>query len=167
MKDELSKSIQELIDKNLPAQAANSMRNFIEQANEEKREYEDLKAAHKTLLAENRELKNLQLTWVSLDTEASTLAAKRLQLDKLEASLTHEKALKNQEVSLVNSAKADIFTLVSLLVKNPRAVEVFSQHSFEQSYTNSAGHWVQDKPGAEINGTKETIETKDEGHPKP
>ncbi len=165
------KELEEVIKKHLPELAAKEMKEFIEQANKDKASLKGLEALYERTLKEKNEADKdnyaLRSSKQAIEQQGVANEAKAVELDKKERNQKIDALV--MQLAVEQRSKNDIFNLVSLLVKNPRAIEMFNSN--ENVYNNKQTFYdVNDGRNREqliessrnVVGTKEFKEEKDE-----
>jgi len=166
---EITNEIKELIQKQLPGLHANALKEFITEAEQQKLALKGAQELNKKQQAEIVELglinnqKTIELGKAKeiLAREAQSLLERQvLELEKLK--FTVEKEAYKFKYDLLTSSKNDVFNFLSLLVKNPRAVEILNTQQNIPVWENypSGGGFHTTKIET-TSGTKETQETKE------
>lgn len=101
-----------------------------------------LQSDNATLTSQNAIIKEKEKTWEEIDKKDRNLKVTMLE----------------HELKVEKQSKVDIYSLVSLLVKNPRAVEMFSTSISNESVWSNG---VETRYPTSEWGTKETTESKD------
>lgn len=159
----ISEKLQKAISESLPQIAAGELKTFIEQAQKDSdallsatkqisilldrlKAFEAKEAMHNDLESRQRKLTE--------DQEKVKNDQRDLKCDKLQYQLEEAKA-----------RSSDLFNLVALLVKNPRAIEFMSSFESQAGYSAN-GQYIQPSPISRVTH-RETFETKDSGQPMP
>jgi hypothetical protein len=157
---ELTKEIQDLLQKNIPQLQANEFKLFIEEANANKNKLQEVRdslSAREDQIAKLLAMKTEYESAKALKNEAnSALSIAENKEREIEKTILTEKL--NQRDFVI--AKFENF--LSLLVKNPRAVELISENRsvpvFEPFHGGGGHHTTQSEL---TTGTREQTETKE------
>lgn len=130
----MTKEIQELIAKNLPALSAGELTKYLEQA---KKNEELLDLVSKRLEIVEKERDGLSKNLQEFKARENDLKSRENKVNDLQEQLKNKEFnLKIEELTYQlaceKSSKKDIFSLVETFVRNPRSLEVMT-HSFNES----------------------------------
>lgn len=156
----MEKEIYDIIKKNLPAEVGETLRGVLEQG---QKDAQRLSEREKELFKALNDIEDLTIKLQGYQ----KLDARNESLDKRESDIAkrEQKAIEDElrfQLKEVEKRTTDMFTLVSLLVKNPRVIEFMSSNSTEQH--DRLDQYGSPHPmygNTTVNGTKETEFTKD------
>jgi hypothetical protein len=157
----MTKEIQEIIEKNLPSQVGEILKKTLEQGQKNEQIVEQQKKEIAKLNSYISNLDKIILNYKEFDTQNSKLEIREKIVAETERNqIITQKTFENKELEKRSN---DLFTLVSLLVKNPRAIEILTSASFGNQETSDGqyGGIRQFSNSKTTNGTKETTETKE------
>lgn len=152
MEQEILKSIQEVVDKNLPAQMGESFKKLFDEAKRTKASY-DIQLENNSLLTKKvAGLEDKVAEYKKIEEKFYSLLKREEEIEKREKNMD----LHDLKKDLVCSEKNfnTVHNLVSQLTRNT----VFRETVFENDHIHSnwnSGHEVRTKEGSSKNSTKE------------
>lgn len=162
---ELVEKIGKMVQEHFPSMVANELKEYLNTAQKSIGENKRLVSENQKLIAENKrlsdDLSKLKEKEFAVDCRGVELSLKEKELESKDKNLELVMvAYRNEQlVERVNELK----TFVSLLVKNPRAIELLStNHSETIPLRDNYGGLSYDTKFTQSNGTKEVVESKDE-----
>lgn len=157
---ELNEKILKAIQEDLPSATAGELKKFIEEANATKAALVTEKKAKEELESKLTALKEKETTYNTATTKLKEADGKLAFVEK--RSFEIERELLEERLEQRNFVINKFDNFLSLLVKNPRAIELTSETRnvpvFEP-YAGGGGH--HSTQTEYTSGTKETTETKD------
>jgi len=157
----MDNEIYDIIKKNLPAQVGETLRGVIEQGQKDAETVTNLKKQLCGVLNEIDDLRIKLQNYQKLDSRNSELDKREIDIKNREQKLTEDEL--HFQLKEVEKRTGDMLTLVSLLVKNPRAIELLSSTSYgQQNELDQYGGMHQARnTNNTIIGTKEVSFTKE------
>jgi len=156
----MEKEIYDIIKKNLPAEVGETLRGVIEQGQKDAQRVIEL---DRYLSERNEDLHSMHekiQEYEKLDSRNSGLNQRELDIAKREQKATEDEL--RFQLKEVEKRTVDMFALVSLLVKNPRAIEFMtsSSNGNEERFDQDGGTRILQN-NRTITGTKEATFTKE------
>lgn len=154
---ENSKELLELLEKNLPKMQIDVLRKELDKISNLEKEVKSQNETIKIANDKNNELVSNQNLYFDLVDKEHELKAREKIVEDREKKFEIE--LLKEKLSGAQNNNNNMFSLVSLLMKNPRAIELINGM---ENISLSSGNGCSFASSAPFNQTKEKFETKEE-----
>lgn len=157
---ELNDKILKAISEDLPAITAGELKKFIDEANQVKKDYEVAKKCNEESVALLKQYKAIECKFDSVYKKEQDTIQLLKSIEEKERKLALD--IKDEQIKQRDFVINKFEGFLNNLVKNPRAIELISEHANIPVYETHVGggghHTTQPKC---TSGTREKTETKD------